>query len=86
MRIQLVRVGDRLIGKNLSDRWNLMQLGIGPIAYDRNQTALKRLRRALGREGFNLSVMRGSKPQWTASPSETLAFSGSIPAFLSQAA
>ncbi len=86
MTICLVRVGDRLFGATMSDRWNLMQLGIGPIAYDRNQTAVKRLRRALSGEGFGLSVVRGGNPQWTAIPAETLAFSVSVPAFLALAA
>ena len=86
MTISLVREGNRLIGRTLSDRWNLMQLGITSIAYDRNQTGVKCLRRALAHQGFALSVVRGGKPQWSASPTETLAFSGSVPAYLSQAA
>ena len=63
-----------------------MQLGVGFIGYDRNQGAIKQLRRALVREGFSLSVVRGGTPRGAASPAELEAFSGAVPAFLSQAA
>lgn len=86
LRIELVRVGNRLVGRTVSDRHNLMVFGVGPIAYDRNQTVVKQLRRALSHEGFNLGIVRGGKPQWSACRAEMEAFSGSVPAFLSQAA
>lgn len=68
MTIQLVRFGDLLIGRTASDRWNLMQLGIGVIGYDRNHRAVKALRRKLGAEGFGVSVVRGVTTHGEATP------------------
>ncbi len=86
MTIQLVRVGDRLIGKSLSDRWNLMQLGVSSVAHDRNHGGAKRLRRLASKLGLAVNVVRDAKPVWKATPAEVEAFSGTVPAFLSQAA
>jgi hypothetical protein len=85
LHIELVRVGNRLVGRTVSDRFNLLSLGIGVIGYDRNHRAAKTLRRKLQNEGFSLSVVRGGKPQWAASPAESEAFSGAVPAFLQAA-
>jgi hypothetical protein len=46
MMINLVRVGDKLVGRTFSDRWNLAQLGFTHLSYSRNQMDIKRLRRA----------------------------------------
>ncbi len=70
IRIELVRVGYRLVGRTVSDRWNLMTLGIGPIPAEWNQAAVKRLRRALGGEGFSLGVVRGEAVRWAATHTE----------------
>ena len=86
IRIELVRVGDRLVGRTVSCRWNLRRLGIASVAYDRNQADVKRLRRALARLGLSLSVVRGGEPRWLPSPTEASAFDGVVPAFLSKAA
>jgi hypothetical protein len=42
IRIELVK----LVGRTVSDRWNLATLGLATLANDRNQTAIKRARRA----------------------------------------
>lgn len=68
--IELVRVGDVLVGRTVSDRWNLFQLiCVASIADDRNGTALKRLRRASGAD-FTLTKVRGKEPVWKATPAE----------------
>jgi len=43
------------------------------------------LNSAEGLQGFNVGVVRSGKPQWVASPVETLAFSGAVPAYLQAA-
>jgi len=86
LEIELVRVGNRLIGRTVSDRWNLATLGCDFIAYDRNQTGVKRLRRLATRLGLALSVVRDGNAIWVPSPAESAAFSWAVPAYLSQAA
>jgi len=86
IRIELVRVGNRLIGRTVSDRWNLATLGCKSLAYDRNQTGVKRLRRLATRLGLAICVVRGSNAAWMPSSVESAAFSGAVPAYLSQAA
>ena len=70
LRIELVGEGDRLIVRAVSGRWNLSTLSIGPIPADRNQAAVKRLRRALAGEGFSLGVVRGGSVRWAATDTE----------------
>jgi hypothetical protein len=69
--IKLVRIGDKLVGKTVSDRWNLMQLGLSSIPYDRNQGPLKKLRRAFGMFAFKMDRGELVKER---SHAETLAF------------
>lgn len=54
MRIELVMIAGRLYGKTASDRWNLswFKVGVRGLAYDRNQRAIKKLRRL----GFVVTV------------------------------
>ncbi len=46
LTIQLVRHRGRLVGRTLSDRWNLWTLGYNYIQDERNQATIKCLRRA----------------------------------------
>ncbi len=56
--LRLVKVGDRYVGADVSTRWNLAALGYADgIPADRNQTAIKRARRAWG--DFAFTVIRG---------------------------
>jgi hypothetical protein len=73
MNIELVRVGDRLIGRTVSDRFSLKTFGLDSISGDRNQRALKAIRRKLGKLGFTLTVVRNAAPTWTATPDEAAA-------------
>lgn len=61
IKIQLVRVNGRLKGRTVSDRWNLLMLGIISIADQRNQALLKRLRRRYAGE-FAFEVVRDASP------------------------
>jgi len=71
--IDLVRVGNVLIGRTASDRFNLETLGVeGPIESDRNQLAVKKLRRLHG-DDFTFRVVRSAKPVWTMTHAEKLA-------------
>lgn len=73
IRITLVRVGNQLIGKTVSDRWNLITLGItGELTADRNQPTLKRLRRKWGAD-FTFTVARSETIVWDASDMESTA-------------
>lgn len=74
--IELVRVGDKLVGRTVSDRWNLAAFGVGTIPADRNQSGVKRLRRLAG-VGFKVRVMRGESPTWAATEGEAAAL-GSV--------
>jgi hypothetical protein len=60
--IQLVKVQGYLVGRTVSDRWNLESIGMAPMRDDRNQTAVKRLRRILtaeyGAGAFAVKVVR----------------------------
>jgi hypothetical protein len=69
--IKLVRIGDRLVGQTVSDRWNLMQLGLASIPYDRKQGPLNKLRRAF--KEFTFKSDRGQLIK-ERSQAETLAF------------
>jgi hypothetical protein len=76
--IKLVRVGDKLIGKTASDRWNLLALGVDYVlASDRNQTVVKRLRREFGVD-FTFSVCRNDSVVWQASDAEHAALGSKI--------
>lgn len=46
IKIEVVKVNGMLVGRTFSDRWNLETLGLTSIPADRNQTVIKRLRRA----------------------------------------
>ena len=46
IELQLVRVGNVLVGRRFQDRWNLAQMGFTSLPYSVNQSAIKRLRRA----------------------------------------
>lgn len=58
IKIQLVRVNGRLVGRTFSDRWNLAQLGYDSMKGDRNQSELKKFRRFYGSD-FKVSVVKG---------------------------
>lgn len=78
--IKLVRVGDTLVGQTASDRWNLMQMGFHSgyvIPADRNQTGIKRLRRAWGTD-FTFSVVRGENSLKMANSAEIAALGPKI--------
>jgi hypothetical protein len=65
--ITLVRSGIAFEGQTASDRWNLRTLlGHSAIPADRNQTIVKRLRRAFGAD-FVFVVARSATvdPTWT---------------------
>ena len=72
IQITLVRVGDVLVGRTVSDRFNLQQFGVTSVTCDRNHAAVKRLRRALAREGFTLRVLpaKTGVVKWAATPIE----------------
>lgn len=57
MTISLVRIGGVLVGRTAEDRWNLESLGYLALPYERNQSALKRLRRAWPE--FRIVAVRG---------------------------
>ena len=76
--IKLVRVGNMLVGQTVSDRWNLMQMGLaGGIAWDRNQAGIKKARRAW--EGFTFQTVRSGGIITEKTPEETLAFTKPVP-------
>jgi hypothetical protein len=76
--IKLVRVGGVLVGKTASDRWNMLQLGLGhAITADRNQAAIKRLRREWGSD-FTFTVSSREMPVWSATPAEIDALGSKI--------
>jgi hypothetical protein len=61
IRIELVKVAGKYIGRTASDRWNLTTLGLGDLNADRNQTAIKKARRAHpAYSGFTFNVVRCS--------------------------
>lgn len=64
IHITLIRFNGRLIGASAQDRWNLQMLGINSIECDRNQAALKRVRRMYiipgGDTQFTFTVKRGT--------------------------
>ncbi len=71
--ITLVRVGDKLIGKTVSDRWNMEMLGMGDsIPATRNQTTVKRLRRQWA-DAFTFTVARKMTVELFANDDEVLA-------------
>lgn len=61
LTITLVRVGGYLIGRTVSDRWNMETIGCGPIKADRNQSVIKRLRREYTGI-FAFVVVRNAQP------------------------
>lgn len=73
IQIQLVRVGNHLIGKTCSDRWNLEAAGNGAIAWDRNQKYAKVARRKLAALGLTLTVVRGATVQMRPTDAEAAA-------------
>ena len=76
--IKLVRVGNQLIGKTASDRWNMIQLGLGhALTTDRNQTHLKRIRRAWFGV-FHFSVTSRDSVIWESTPTEKAALGTAI--------
>jgi hypothetical protein len=85
--IELVRVGDRLVGRTVSDRFNLISLGVGVIEHDRNQRAVKSIRRLIDHMagGFRVSVVKAPLVVMP-TESESAAFDGAVPAELSRAA
>lgn len=56
--IELVRVGDRLIGRRFQDRWNLAQLGYTHLDWSRNQSDVKKFRR-FHADDFSISHVKG---------------------------
>lgn len=46
IRIELVKIRGRYIGRSTQDRWNLQSLDLIGMEADRNQTAIKRARRS----------------------------------------
>ncbi len=62
IRIELVAVNGKLVGKTASCRWNLAMLGLTDLEDDgRSQASLKRARRMLSREwggSFTLTKSR----------------------------
>jgi hypothetical protein len=86
MNIELVRVGDRLIGRTVSDRFSLKTFGIDSIQHDRNQTVVKRLRTRLAKLGFTLTVVRRGSVQWAATESEAKALGPVVLPIYSRAA
>lgn len=78
IHINLVRVGDMLIGRTVSDRWNLIQLGIDQsFAADRNHATLKSARRLWGND-FMFSVVRNDSVHWEASENEKNALGDAV--------
>lgn len=45
IKIEVVKVNGKLVGRTFSDRWNLETLGLTEIPVERNQSTIKRLRR-----------------------------------------
>ena len=84
MTIELVRVGGRLIGRTVSDRWNLAVYGLDALRDDRNQSGVKRLRRLAARDGITVKVVKAPVVVF-ASGAEMEAFGGSVPAYLDAA-
>jgi hypothetical protein len=63
IRVELVRVGDFLIGRSMGDRWNMQAAGIASLPWDRNQKAVKAARRKLAAFGLTLAVVRNATLQ-----------------------
>jgi hypothetical protein len=59
IKIEIVVVNGRLMGRTFSDRWNLEMLGFGFPTYSRNQGAIKKMRRFHTSEGFAFSLVKG---------------------------
>lgn len=68
LKIELVRINGRLVGRTVSDRWNLWTLGLNYIPYERNQKVVKRLRRALTE--FAFVMIRGGQLETEPTPAE----------------
>jgi hypothetical protein len=76
--LKLVKVGDRYVGADVSTRWNLAALGYEDgIPADRNQTDLKRARRAWGGD-FKFAVIRGGSVRLEPSGAERDALGGAL--------
>lgn len=59
IKIEVVNINGRLVGRTFSDRWNLAQLGYTHLDWSRNQTAMKKFRREFGHE-FTITTVKGS--------------------------
>ncbi len=68
LRIELVRYRGRLVGRTVSDRWNLWMLGYNYIRDERNQATIKCLRRAFPE--FTFTVPRDTSIQTHPTPAE----------------
>jgi hypothetical protein len=85
--IELVRVGDRLIGRDVSSRFNLKTFGVDSLPYERSQAAVKRLRRLVAGFGLSVVVVRRGAVQWSATESEAKALGPIVlPAYVRAAA
>ncbi len=74
IRVELVRTSEGLlVGKTVSDRWNLEVAGVGPLVWDRNQRSVKAARRKMAALGLTLAVVRKANVEWHASGDESKA-------------
>lgn len=71
LRIELVNVAGMLVGRTVSDRWNLDTLGAAALYESRNQADVKRLRRIAQPLGILITVVRSAECRIDPTPAES---------------
>jgi hypothetical protein len=78
IKVRVAVVAGHYIGVSASDRWNMAWIGLDDMPADRNQTAIKRARRA--NPDLDIIVVRNVQPIATTTPEEhSSLFSASAP-------
>lgn len=77
--IRVMMLDGKLIGYDLSSRWNLITL----FGTDRIEPGnLKRLRAEVKEMGFKILTIKRVKPAWTATPLEKAALGDTAPIYI----